>query len=176
MFHVSYLYWLEKNVGLNSIGISDDCGPGGMLQISLEYVEREFNHAKRDGELADYRNTTGILDFGQMKILQKLTVMPLFEYSLASVLVNLITPAFAALHVPPLHNSFDMHDLIRVVLTYHQDEDDQDAQHHTIQDDNPTITKLIHVEYSPDDITKTETPMVTEEDEKLMVLTSKKVH
>ncbi|GJU00584.1 protein root UVB sensitive 1, chloroplastic isoform X1 [Tanacetum coccineum] len=52
MFHVSYLYWLEKNVGLNSIGISDDCGPGGMLQISLEYVEREFNHAKRDGELA----------------------------------------------------------------------------------------------------------------------------
>ncbi|GJW94888.1 RNA-directed DNA polymerase, eukaryota [Tanacetum coccineum] len=52
-----YLYWLEKNVGLNSIGISDDCGPGGMLQISLEYVEREFNHAKRDGELADYRNT-----------------------------------------------------------------------------------------------------------------------
>ncbi|GKB49304.1 protein root UVB sensitive 1, chloroplastic, partial [Tanacetum coccineum] len=52
MFHVSYLYWLEKNVGLNSTGISDDCGPGGMLQISLEYVEREFNHAKRDGELA----------------------------------------------------------------------------------------------------------------------------
>ncbi|GJZ42279.1 kinase-like domain, phloem protein 2-like protein [Tanacetum coccineum] len=48
-----YLYWLEKNVGLNSIGISDDCGPGGMLQISLEYVEREFNHAKRDGELAE---------------------------------------------------------------------------------------------------------------------------
>ncbi|GJT06706.1 kinase-like domain, phloem protein 2-like protein [Tanacetum coccineum] len=52
MFHVSYLYWLEKNVGLTSIGVSDDCGPGGMLQISLEYVEREFNHAKRDGELA----------------------------------------------------------------------------------------------------------------------------
>ncbi|GJY27023.1 protein root UVB sensitive 1, chloroplastic [Tanacetum coccineum] len=54
MFHVSYLYWLEKNVGLNYIGISDDCGPGGMLQISLEYVEREFNHAKRDGELAGW--------------------------------------------------------------------------------------------------------------------------
>ncbi|GKC45259.1 protein root UVB sensitive 1, chloroplastic isoform X1, partial [Tanacetum coccineum] len=47
-----YLYWLEKNVGLNSTGISDDCGPVGMLQISLECVEREFNHAKRDGELA----------------------------------------------------------------------------------------------------------------------------
>ncbi|GJS22556.1 protein root UVB sensitive 1, chloroplastic [Tanacetum coccineum] len=54
MFHVSYLYWLEKNVWLNSIGISDDCGPGGMLQISLEYIEREFNHAKRDGELAGW--------------------------------------------------------------------------------------------------------------------------
>ncbi|GKB05052.1 protein root UVB sensitive 1, chloroplastic isoform X1, partial [Tanacetum coccineum] len=54
MFHVSYLYWLEKNVGLNPIGISDDCGTGGMLQISLEYVEREFNHAKRDGELAGW--------------------------------------------------------------------------------------------------------------------------
>ncbi|GJX61133.1 pentatricopeptide repeat-containing protein [Tanacetum coccineum] len=49
-----YLYWLEKNVGLNSTGISDDCGPVGMLQISLEYVEREFNHAKRDGELAGW--------------------------------------------------------------------------------------------------------------------------
>ncbi|PWA86623.1 Protein kinase, ATP binding site-containing protein [Artemisia annua] len=54
MFHVSYLCWLEKNVGLNSIGISADCGPGGMLQISLDYVEREFNHAKRDGELAGW--------------------------------------------------------------------------------------------------------------------------
>ncbi|GJY81010.1 reverse transcriptase domain-containing protein, partial [Tanacetum coccineum] len=48
MFHVSYLYWLEKNVGLTFIGVSDDCEPGGMLQISLEYVEREFNHPKRD--------------------------------------------------------------------------------------------------------------------------------
>ncbi|GKA08604.1 protein root UVB sensitive 1, chloroplastic [Tanacetum coccineum] len=28
MFHVSYLYWLEKNVGLTSIGVFDDCGPG----------------------------------------------------------------------------------------------------------------------------------------------------
>ncbi|GJY59715.1 retrotransposon protein, putative, ty1-copia subclass [Tanacetum coccineum] len=50
-----------------------------------------------------------------------------------------------------------------VVPTYHQDEDDQDA--HAIQDDNPYITKLIHVEYSRDDIAKTETPMVIEEDE-----------
>ncbi|GKD78837.1 hypothetical protein Tco_1341458, partial [Tanacetum coccineum] len=43
----------------------------------------------------------------------------------------------------PLHNSFDTHDLIRVVPTYHQDEDDQDAQHQAIQDDNPTITGLV---------------------------------
>ncbi|KAK1430796.1 hypothetical protein QVD17_13813 [Tagetes erecta] len=54
MFHVSYLYWLEKNVGLKPVSIYDDCTPGGMLQISLEYVEREFNHAKHDGELAGW--------------------------------------------------------------------------------------------------------------------------
>ncbi|GKC53372.1 pentatricopeptide repeat-containing protein [Tanacetum coccineum] len=66
MFHVSYLDWLEKNVGLNSTGISDDCGPGGMLQISLEYVEREFNHAKRDGELAGWVDISscGLLTVG----------------------------------------------------------------------------------------------------------------
>lgn len=54
MFHVSYLYWLEKNVGLKSISTVDDCTPGGLLQISLEYVEREFNHAKNDGEVAGW--------------------------------------------------------------------------------------------------------------------------
>ncbi|CAH1427521.1 unnamed protein product [Lactuca virosa] len=54
MFHVSYLYWLEKNVGLKSISTNDDCTPGGLLQISLEYVEREFNHAKHDGEVAGW--------------------------------------------------------------------------------------------------------------------------
>ncbi|GMH09641.1 hypothetical protein Nepgr_011482 [Nepenthes gracilis] len=51
LFHVNYLYWLEKNAGMKSRGISDDCRPGGKLQISLEYVEREFNHAKYDSEL-----------------------------------------------------------------------------------------------------------------------------
>ncbi|GJY45658.1 xyloglucan glycosyltransferase 4-like protein [Tanacetum coccineum] len=60
-----------------------------------------------------------------------------------------------------------------VVPTYHQDED-EDA--HAIQDDNPAITKLIHREYSQDDIAKTETLMVIEEDDKLMVFTSTKVH
>ncbi|GKG07500.1 hypothetical protein Tco_0330469, partial [Tanacetum coccineum] len=77
----------------------------------------------------------------------------------------------------PLLNSFDTLDLIRVVPTYHQDEDedeDEDEDAHAIQDDNPAITKLIHVEYSRDDIAKTETPMVIEENEKLMVFTSTK--
>ncbi|GJW26934.1 RNA-directed DNA polymerase, eukaryota [Tanacetum coccineum] len=57
-----------KNVGLNSLGISDDCGPGGMLQISLEYVEREFNHAKRDGELAGWiRDSLLVVALGSNK-------------------------------------------------------------------------------------------------------------
>ncbi|GKC49315.1 hypothetical protein Tco_1072060, partial [Tanacetum coccineum] len=56
------------------------------------------------------------------------------------------------------------------------DEDDQDAQHQAIQDDNPTITELIHVEYSLDDISKTETPIVIEEDETLMVEATTKLH
>ncbi|GKB23738.1 hypothetical protein Tco_0863139 [Tanacetum coccineum] len=73
----------------------------------------------------------------------------------------------------PLHNSFDTHDLIRVVPTYHQDEDAQDQ---TVQDDNPIITELIHVEYSLDDISKTETPIVIEEDETLMVEATTKLH
>ncbi|GKC78562.1 hypothetical protein Tco_1129336 [Tanacetum coccineum] len=71
----------------------------------------------------------------------------------------------------PLLNSFDTLDLIRVVPTYHQDEDA-----HAIQDDNPAITKLIHVEYARDDIAKTEMPIVIEEDEKLMIFTSTKVY
>lgn len=54
LFHVNYLYWLDKNVGIKSLGASDDCRPGGKLQISLEYVQREFNHVKDDGELAGW--------------------------------------------------------------------------------------------------------------------------
>lgn len=54
MFHVNYLYWLKKEARLKSISTFDDCGPSGVLRISLEYVEREFNHAKRDGELAGW--------------------------------------------------------------------------------------------------------------------------
>ncbi|ONI32183.1 hypothetical protein PRUPE_1G352800 [Prunus persica] len=50
LFHVNYLYWLEKNAGYEARGTSADCKPGGRLQISLEYVQREFNHVKNDGE------------------------------------------------------------------------------------------------------------------------------
>ncbi|PQM36707.1 protein root UVB sensitive 1 chloroplastic isoform X1 [Prunus yedoensis var. nudiflora] len=50
LFHVNYLYWLEKNAGYEARGTSTDCKPGGRLQISLEYVQREFNHVKNDGE------------------------------------------------------------------------------------------------------------------------------
>ncbi|GJU59335.1 alpha-1,3-mannosyl-glycoprotein 2-beta-N-acetylglucosaminyltransferase [Tanacetum coccineum] len=49
-------------------------------------------------------------------------------------------------------------------------------QSKAIQDDNPTITELIHVEYSLDDISKTETPIVIEEDETLMVEATTKLH
>ncbi|MCD7457543.1 Protein root UVB sensitive 1, chloroplastic [Datura stramonium] len=54
LFHVNYLYWLEKNAGIKSISVANDCKPGGRLQTSLEYVEREFNHVKSDGDLAGW--------------------------------------------------------------------------------------------------------------------------
>ncbi|XP_075638891.1 protein root UVB sensitive 1, chloroplastic isoform X1 [Castanea sativa] len=50
LFHVNYLYWLEKNAGFEARSVSNDCRYGGRLQISLEYVQREFNHVRRDGE------------------------------------------------------------------------------------------------------------------------------
>ncbi|KAF4366331.1 protein root UVB sensitive 1, chloroplastic [Cannabis sativa] len=50
LFHVNYLYWLETNAGIEAGSASVDCKPGGRLQMSLEYVEREFNHVKSDGE------------------------------------------------------------------------------------------------------------------------------
>nr|GEW29851.1 hypothetical protein [Tanacetum cinerariifolium] len=78
--------------------------------------------------------------------------------------------------VSSFHNFFETHDLIRVVPTYHQDKDDQDAQHQAIQGDNPTITEPIHVEYSLDDNSKPETPIVIEEDEKLTVEITTKLH
>ncbi|XP_074583892.1 protein root UVB sensitive 1, chloroplastic isoform X1 [Curcuma longa] len=49
IFHVNYLYWLEKNVDIESGSIADDCRPGGRLHISLDYVQREYGHVKSDG-------------------------------------------------------------------------------------------------------------------------------
>ncbi|KAJ4850972.1 Protein root UVB sensitive 1, chloroplastic [Turnera subulata] len=48
LFQVNYLYWLERNAGIESRSISADCKPGGKLQLSLEYVHREFDHVKND--------------------------------------------------------------------------------------------------------------------------------
>ncbi|MQL98013.1 hypothetical protein Taro_030728 [Colocasia esculenta] len=50
LFHVNYLYWLEKNLGFEPRNIIDECKHGGRLQISLDYVQREFSHIKRDGQ------------------------------------------------------------------------------------------------------------------------------
>ncbi|KAL6985595.1 Protein root UVB sensitive 1, chloroplastic [Sarracenia purpurea var. burkii] len=50
MFHINFLYWLEKNAGIKTTSVLDDCRPGGKLQMSLEYVQREFNHVRNDGE------------------------------------------------------------------------------------------------------------------------------
>ncbi|KAM5565318.1 protein root UVB sensitive 1, chloroplastic [Rosa sericea] len=54
LFHVNYLYWLEKNAGYEAKGTSIDCRPGGRLEMSLDYVRREFNHVKTDGESAGW--------------------------------------------------------------------------------------------------------------------------
>ncbi|XP_031118196.1 protein root UVB sensitive 1, chloroplastic [Ipomoea triloba] len=54
MFHVNYLYWLEKNAGILSSGVCSDCRPEGRLQMSLEYVEREFCHVKNDSEIVGW--------------------------------------------------------------------------------------------------------------------------
>ncbi|GKV45734.1 hypothetical protein SLEP1_g52784 [Rubroshorea leprosula] len=54
LFQVNYLYWLERNAGIEASNASTDCRRGGRLQISLDYVQREFNHAKIDGELVGW--------------------------------------------------------------------------------------------------------------------------
>ncbi|KAF7127315.1 hypothetical protein RHSIM_Rhsim11G0036300 [Rhododendron simsii] len=43
-----YLHWQEKNSGIKTRRLFDDCRRGGKLQISLDYVLREFNHVKKD--------------------------------------------------------------------------------------------------------------------------------
>ncbi|CAE6075264.1 unnamed protein product [Arabidopsis arenosa] len=50
LFQVNYLYWLEKNAGIEPASTYTDCKPGGRLHISLDYVRREFEHAKEDSE------------------------------------------------------------------------------------------------------------------------------
>ncbi|KAK7307408.1 hypothetical protein VNO77_40445 [Canavalia gladiata] len=50
LFQVNYLYWLEKNAGIGGKGALRDSKPGGRLHLSLDYVEREFNHVRNDGE------------------------------------------------------------------------------------------------------------------------------
>ncbi|KAL9177318.1 hypothetical protein ABFS82_01G051300 [Erythranthe guttata] len=54
LFQVSYLYWLERNAGIKSTTTIDDCRPGGRLQISMEYVQREFTHIKNDSQFAGW--------------------------------------------------------------------------------------------------------------------------
>ncbi|KAF8052883.1 hypothetical protein N665_1495s0014 [Sinapis alba] len=50
LFQVNYLYWLEKNAGIEATNTYSDCKPGGRLHISLDYVQREFELAKEDSE------------------------------------------------------------------------------------------------------------------------------
>ncbi|CAN8254995.1 unnamed protein product [Cochlearia groenlandica] len=54
LFQVNYLYWLEKNAGIEASSTFSDCKPGGRLHISLDYVRREFEHAKEDSELVGW--------------------------------------------------------------------------------------------------------------------------
>ncbi|WVZ85894.1 hypothetical protein U9M48_032752 [Paspalum notatum var. saurae] len=50
LFHVSYLYWLERYMGFKaSNNVASECRPGGRLEVSLDYAQREFSHVKRDG-------------------------------------------------------------------------------------------------------------------------------
>jgi hypothetical protein len=50
VFQVNYLYWLERNMGFEQRPAAEECAPGGMLQMSLDYVSRELVHAKHDAE------------------------------------------------------------------------------------------------------------------------------
>ncbi|KMZ72252.1 hypothetical protein ZOSMA_169G00440 [Zostera marina] len=65
VFHTNYLYWLETNVAwLKPKNFVEDCMPGGMLQLSLDYTQREFNHVKNDSQ-------KGWLSFQFLDILTK---------------------------------------------------------------------------------------------------------
>ncbi|CAD6235331.1 unnamed protein product [Miscanthus lutarioriparius] len=49
LFHVSYLYWLERYMGFKPSNVASECRPGGRLEVSLDYAQREFSHVKHDG-------------------------------------------------------------------------------------------------------------------------------
>lgn len=49
VFHANYLYWLEKYMGFKPFNVATECRPGGRLEASLDYVQREFTHVKLDG-------------------------------------------------------------------------------------------------------------------------------
>ncbi|CAM0904977.1 unnamed protein product [Alopecurus aequalis] len=57
VFHVNYLYWLEKYMGFKPFNVASECRPGGRLEASLDYVQREFTHVKHDGS-----NTGWVMD------------------------------------------------------------------------------------------------------------------
>lgn len=61
VFHVSYLHWLERKAGMMGRSAYDDCRPGGRLQISLEYVQREFEHVKNDSEMVGWACDLGLI-------------------------------------------------------------------------------------------------------------------
>ncbi|CAO2816694.1 unnamed protein product [Amaranthus hypochondriacus] len=54
LYQINFLYWLETNAGIKSKTAFDDCKPGGKLHISLDYTQREFEHAKHDSEVAGW--------------------------------------------------------------------------------------------------------------------------
>ncbi|KAM7271816.1 hypothetical protein ACFE04_031030 [Oxalis oulophora] len=60
LFQVNYLYWLERNAGIEARSTSADCRTGGRLQISLEYAQREFDHVKNDSEVMGW-TTDGLI-------------------------------------------------------------------------------------------------------------------
>lgn len=61
LFHINYLCWLERNVGMEPRSIADECKPGGRLQISLDYVQREFSHIRRDGLQSGWLTDDGLI-------------------------------------------------------------------------------------------------------------------
>ncbi|XP_057758616.1 protein root UVB sensitive 1, chloroplastic isoform X1 [Arachis stenosperma] len=60
LFQVNYVYWLEKNAGIVGRGVVNDSKPGGKLHMSLDYVTREFDLVRSDGESVGW-TTDGLI-------------------------------------------------------------------------------------------------------------------